>query len=282
MILRKKVEQGTKLVTQAGATMKEIVNAIQRVTSIMSQIASASVEQSSGIGQVNQAISQMDDVTQQNAALVEQAAAAAESLEEQAQQLADTLSLFRLSSSFTRELKTYAPATTRAPTPVKNAVVPVKKIPVEHLESINQGLDVAIHKHSEWKVKFRSAIVHHEHLDVEKISKDNCCDFGKWLYSPIREQLGHLDTFQACVEKHAEFHTEAAKVAAAINEQNFDAANEMLHGDSSRFVSASSAVGAAIMRLKRDVALAASPAPSTPPVKKELVTSASDDDWVEF
>ncbi|MGZ5010566.1 MAG: methyl-accepting chemotaxis protein [Methylobacter sp.] len=91
-----KVEDGTKLVAQAGKTMEEIVSSIRGVTSIMSEISAASMEQTSGIEQVNQAITQMDDVTQQNAALVEQAAAAAESLEEQAQSLVATVSSFKV------------------------------------------------------------------------------------------------------------------------------------------------------------------------------------------
>jgi methyl-accepting chemotaxis protein len=89
-----KVEDGTKLVAQAGKTMEEIVSAIRGVTIIMSEIRTASVEQTSGIEQVNQAIGQMDEVTQQNAALVEQAAASAESLEEQAQNLSVTVGRF--------------------------------------------------------------------------------------------------------------------------------------------------------------------------------------------
>jgi methyl-accepting chemotaxis protein len=89
-----KVEDGTKLVAQAGKTMEEIVSAIRGVTVIMSEIRTASVEQTSGIEQVNQAIGQMDEVTQQNAALVEQAAAAAESLEEQAENLSVTVGRF--------------------------------------------------------------------------------------------------------------------------------------------------------------------------------------------
>ncbi len=93
-----KVEDGTKLVAQAGKTMEEIVSAIRGVTVIMSEIRTASVEQTSGIEQVNQAIGQMDEVTQQNAALVEQAAAAAESLEEQAQNLSVTVGRFTVDS----------------------------------------------------------------------------------------------------------------------------------------------------------------------------------------
>ena len=91
-----RVEDGSKLVAQAGKTMEEIVNSVRSVTAIMSEISAASIEQTSGIEQVNQAITQMDDVTQQNAALVEQAAAAAESLEEQTQHLSGTVANFKL------------------------------------------------------------------------------------------------------------------------------------------------------------------------------------------
>jgi methyl-accepting chemotaxis protein len=76
--------------------MNEIVQAVKRVTEIMSEIAAASNEQSEGIEQVNQAITQMDEVTQQNAALVEQAAAAAESMQDQANMLMEAVSVFKL------------------------------------------------------------------------------------------------------------------------------------------------------------------------------------------
>jgi methyl-accepting chemotaxis protein len=91
-----KVEDGTRLVANAGRTMEEIVSAIRGVTTIMSEISSASLEQTTGIEQVNKAIGQMDDVTQQNAALVEEAAAAAETLEDQARSLANTVKYFNL------------------------------------------------------------------------------------------------------------------------------------------------------------------------------------------
>ncbi len=93
-----KVDAGGKLVDQAGVTMTEIVMSITRVTDIMAEIASASMEQTVGIEQVNSAIAQMDEVTQQNAALVEEAAAAAGSMQEQAAALAEVVSIFRLGS----------------------------------------------------------------------------------------------------------------------------------------------------------------------------------------
>ena len=94
-----KVQDGSKLVDEAGRTTGEIVTSIKRVTDIMAEISAASVEQSEGIEQVNMAITQMDDVTQQNAALVEEAAAAAESLEEQALQLVQVVAGFKLETT---------------------------------------------------------------------------------------------------------------------------------------------------------------------------------------
>ena len=91
-----KVEGGTRLVQQAGTTMKEIVDSVKRVTELIGDIAQASLEQSSGIEQVNKAVMQMDQITQQNAAVVEEAAAAAVSLEEQARSLAITVGTFRV------------------------------------------------------------------------------------------------------------------------------------------------------------------------------------------
>ncbi|WP_269449120.1 methyl-accepting chemotaxis protein [Massilia endophytica] len=91
-----RVDAGNRLVSQAGASMDEILSSVQRVSGIVSEIVIASQEQASGINQVNDAISHLDDTTQQNSALVEQAAAAAASLDEQAQNLVRTMSVFRV------------------------------------------------------------------------------------------------------------------------------------------------------------------------------------------
>ena len=90
------VNNGTRLVQQAGSTMSEVVDSVRHVTDIMAEITAASAEQSMGIDQVNQAIAQMDQVTQQNAALVEEAAAAAESMQDQAARLAQVAAGFQL------------------------------------------------------------------------------------------------------------------------------------------------------------------------------------------
>ena len=91
-----KVGAGGRLVDQAGATMHEVVDSIQRVADIMAEITAASAEQTTGIEQINQAVIQMDNVTQQNAGLVEEAAAASEALQDQANKLSELVSVFRV------------------------------------------------------------------------------------------------------------------------------------------------------------------------------------------
>jgi methyl-accepting chemotaxis protein len=94
-----RVDSGAKLVHRAGETMNDIVQSIQRVTTLVGEIAALSREQSSGIDAVSRAISQMDQVTQQNAALVEEAAAAAERMSGEAQLLRESVLVFKLGDS---------------------------------------------------------------------------------------------------------------------------------------------------------------------------------------
>ncbi|MBP0599361.1 MCP four helix bundle domain-containing protein [Herbaspirillum sp. LeCh32-8] len=91
-----KVDTGSRLVGQAGATMTEVVASVKRVTDIVAEISAASSEQSTGIEEINRAITLMDESTQQNAALVEQAAAAAQAMQDQAAQLTQAVSVFKL------------------------------------------------------------------------------------------------------------------------------------------------------------------------------------------
>jgi len=91
-----RVEDGSRLVTQAGATMTEIVGSVRRVAGIISELTVSSAEQSDNVGHISQSVSQLDHMTQQNAALVEESTAASESLREQAWQLTSAVSQFKL------------------------------------------------------------------------------------------------------------------------------------------------------------------------------------------
>jgi methyl-accepting chemotaxis protein len=122
-----RVEQGTVQVDEAGATMDEVVKAIQRVSDIVGEISTASAEQNSGVAQVGQAIQAMDQSTQQNAALVVESAAAADSLSREATVLLQSVAVFKLGGHYTAAAS--APAAARAPAvaPSAAAVPPVER-----------------------------------------------------------------------------------------------------------------------------------------------------------
>jgi len=89
------VEEGTRLVNQSGKTLQDIMEAVKKVSDIIADIATASLEQTAGLQQVNNVIIQLDEVTQQNAALVEEASAASDSLKEQSQKLKEHVGFFK-------------------------------------------------------------------------------------------------------------------------------------------------------------------------------------------
>ncbi len=94
-----RVDEGTRLVNESGATLQTIVGSVKKVSDIIAEIAAASEEQSSGIEGLNRAVTSMDETTQQNAALVEEAAAASESMDSQAQTLTRLMAFFQVGGS---------------------------------------------------------------------------------------------------------------------------------------------------------------------------------------
>jgi methyl-accepting chemotaxis protein len=90
------VESGTKVVQGAGETMKELVQNAKRMNELLTEISTASTEQSHGVAQVSQAVQDLDQTTQKNATLVEQTAGAAASLKDRALDLAGEVARFRL------------------------------------------------------------------------------------------------------------------------------------------------------------------------------------------
>ncbi len=93
------IREGTSLAGDAGSAMRNVMNVIKRLTDIMSEISSASHEQSEGVSQVGTAVIQMDQMTQQNAALVEESASAAASLQQQAAELVAQMQVFVIDES---------------------------------------------------------------------------------------------------------------------------------------------------------------------------------------
>jgi methyl-accepting chemotaxis protein len=90
------VETGSAMVNTTGSTISEVVDQVRRVNDLVGLIATTSSEQNNGISQINQSIALLDRNTQQNAALVEETAAAAASMQQQANELTQTVGVFRL------------------------------------------------------------------------------------------------------------------------------------------------------------------------------------------
>ncbi|MCW5667026.1 MAG: PAS domain-containing protein [Piscinibacter sp.] len=90
-----KVEAGSRLVGDTGATVQQTLQAVQRVQQLVAEISSASEQQSTGVVQVNAAVANLDALTQQNAAMVEELAAAASSLSQQSEVVSEAVRIFR-------------------------------------------------------------------------------------------------------------------------------------------------------------------------------------------
>jgi methyl-accepting chemotaxis protein len=91
-----KVDNGTRLVEDAGSSINDIVGQVRKVADFIGEITSSAIEQTTTISRVSDAVGHLDQVTQQNAALVDQSAAAAESLKHQAAQLTELVNKFKL------------------------------------------------------------------------------------------------------------------------------------------------------------------------------------------
>ncbi|HNO86639.1 MAG TPA: methyl-accepting chemotaxis protein [Rhodocyclaceae bacterium] len=194
------VEDGARLVNEAGHTMEDVVGNFQKLSALVTEIAEASAEQSGGIEQVTQAVGQMDEVTQQNAALVEEAAAAAESLEDQARTLVRAVTMFRLAAG--------APA---APASL--------------------DFDGAIQAHMQWKHKLRNFLAGEgDPLDADVVSRDDKCVLGCWIHGE-GQRFGHMSSYTRLKHKHAAFHACAGSVIRAKQAGDEAAANALLMGD---------------------------------------------------
>ncbi len=90
-----RIALGTQLADKSGEMLSGITGSIEQVTTMIEEIANASVEQAEGINQVHKAMTNIDRITQENAALVEETTAASESLTMEAHSLKDNMSFFK-------------------------------------------------------------------------------------------------------------------------------------------------------------------------------------------
>jgi methyl-accepting chemotaxis protein len=114
----RKVEAGTKIANETAGALHQIVDQVDKAAELVHSIAGASSEQASAVEQINQGIAQVSQVVQTNAATAEESAAASEELSAQAEQLRETISIFKVKKS------AVAPAAYTSP----SAAVPAKPV----------------------------------------------------------------------------------------------------------------------------------------------------------
>ena len=107
-------------------------------------------------------------------------------------------------------------------------------------------LKKAVAAHGAWKQRLRTATATGKStFDTATVRRDDCCDFGKWIYG-CKEVHKKSPHWQCVREEHAKFHQEAAKVLHEATEGNPSDATESLINPTSTFRQACNSLSAAI------------------------------------
>ncbi|MFP3341051.1 methyl-accepting chemotaxis protein [Halomonas sp. SIMBA_159] len=120
-------QSGTELVRNAGATMREIVESVSKVTDVIGEISAGAKEQSSGIGQINTAVAEMDTMTQQNAAMVQESTTAAADMRRHAEHLNELINSFVLGEGAPAPRQSKSPSRQALPTSSAGASQELKR-----------------------------------------------------------------------------------------------------------------------------------------------------------
>ncbi|SHH63095.1 methyl-accepting chemotaxis protein [Sporobacter termitidis DSM 10068] len=91
----REIQLGKRIAGDTAESLNQIVSEIEKAAELVYSIAISSKEQAVGVEQINQGIVQVSQVIQTNAATSEESAAASEELSGQAQQLRETIAVFK-------------------------------------------------------------------------------------------------------------------------------------------------------------------------------------------
>jgi aerotaxis receptor len=279
------VEAGERVAAGAQQTqatrerMREALHAVGQVSTLLAEINHAAQEQQLGVSQVNEAVTHMDGITQQNAAMVEELAAAAQALDGQVLLVDDAMRIFRLREGDAQVAETDAVALRRQAKAAADAT------------GAGDGIDLnaAIAAHVQWKSKLRNAALRGEQLDVDQVSRDDCCTLGQWLHGAGRRQWSTRPAFTDLLGKHAHFHHEVGGVARLVNAGKREQALKSMEGGTG-FTQATQATVVAIKTLQLEAlsSLGPSPARRAPPAAPRATPATADanavtsEEWTAF
>jgi methyl-accepting chemotaxis protein len=110
-----KVQDGVALVAETGSSLRRFVEQVNKIDSVVTDIAESAEAQSRGLREVNTAVQEIDHVTQKNAAMSEQTHAASRSLAEDSAELVALVSRFKIGEIESTLGRRGPPAARRAP-----------------------------------------------------------------------------------------------------------------------------------------------------------------------
>ncbi len=187
-----KVEVGSELVNESGATLDEIVLGVKKVGDIVAEIATASAQQAAGIDQVNLAITAMDEGTQQNAALAEETSSASASLYEKAQEMEQGIAFFHL----------LQPAAAR----IASGDDRDQALCADAGEDATLDFFKARTAHLAWRQRIRDFLDGKQSLTHAEAVSHRDCVLGKWLYHAGMATYGHIPEMQRMEKSHEQLH----------------------------------------------------------------------------
>jgi hypothetical protein len=83
--------------------------------------------------------------------------------------------------------------------------------------NIKDQISKAIAQHGLWKSKLLKSIESKSNeFDINIVKTDNNCEFGKWLYNSIPNELRNTENYNRTLKHHADFHKKTAEVLQLI------------------------------------------------------------------
>ncbi|WP_289152393.1 methyl-accepting chemotaxis protein [uncultured Salipiger sp.] len=114
------VREGSNLVQQTGASLGQVLEQVDSLGKLISEIAGSVRTQTDGLSEINSSVQQLEGMTQHNAAVVEELNAAGQSLNTEAQRLSETLGVFEGANGAPRPARKAAESQ-KAPEPARAA-----------------------------------------------------------------------------------------------------------------------------------------------------------------
>jgi hypothetical protein len=163
--------QSVENASNAGEALDAILQSMETINSMNTQIATAAEEQSSVADEINRNISRINEASIQSTSESAELAQESESLMELSDDLLSGVGNFNLGE--------------------KQLIIDLERAKAAHLA---------------WKVKLRGYLDGRSALSREQAVSDKDCAFGKWYFGPGLERFSNISEMAQVREPHAEIH----------------------------------------------------------------------------